>query len=205
MMRRLNKYVRRLLGKSASRRQNFYSRDLLAGSRTTINVGEYTYGCPQVIWGEESSLTIGKFCSFAGDILIILGGGHRTDWVTTYPFPALPDEWMEAARIKGHPTTKGDVIIGNDVWIAHGATILSGVRIGDGAVIGARSVVTADVPPYAIVAGNPAKVVRYRFDNKTINDLLRLRWWDWPIDRIRSNMELLCSNNIDKILEKTDA
>lgn len=203
-MRKLKKYFRRLFGKRDAVRKNFYSRDLLAGSRTSITVGEYTYGCPEVVWGEDASLTIGKFCSFAGDVLIILGGGHRVDWLTTYPFPALVDEWPEAAGIVGHPVTKGNIVIGNDVWIAHGATILSGVRIGDGAVVGARSVVTSDVPPYGIVAGNPAKLIRRRFDDATIDALLRLRWWDWPTDKIRDNMVSICSNNIDVLLALQD-
>ncbi|HEX5127349.1 MAG TPA: CatB-related O-acetyltransferase, partial [Rhodocyclaceae bacterium] len=124
------------------------------------SIGRGTYGDDLLVrnWNEGTTLRIGNYCSIAAGVKIYLGGEHRTDWVTTYPFSAL---WPEAAHIEGHPRSKGDVTIGNDVWIGTEAMILSGVTIGDGAVIGARAVVSRDVPPYAIVAGNPASVVRY--------------------------------------------
>jgi len=121
--------------------------------------------------GEEEGLIIGKYCSIAANVTIMLGGNHRYDWITTYPFSVI---WPAYSYIKGHPKSKGFVVIGNDVWIGRNAMIMSGVHIGDGAVVGAGSIITKDVPPYAIVAGNPAKVVRYRFNEDQIERLLRI-------------------------------
>ncbi len=116
-----------------------------------INAGEYTYGIPTVLRYENNAkLFIGKFCSIADGVVIFLGGEHRTDWITTYPFSML---WEEAREIKDHPSTKGDVIIENDVWIGRYATILSGVTIGSGACIGAKSFISCDVPPYSVFVG----------------------------------------------------
>jgi len=151
--------------------------------------GKGTYGIPKVYdWGEGSTLRVGAYCSIADGAQIFLGGEHRTDWVTTYPFPVF---WEAAMGIQGHPRSKGDVIIGNDVWIGTEATLLSGVKIGDGAVIGAKSVVVKDVPPYAIVAGNPARVIKMRFDDDTIARLLRVKWWEWDNARIERALPLL--------------
>ena len=147
-----------------------------------------------------ATLRIGAFCSLA-DITIFLGGEHRVDWTTTYPFPEL---WDEAAEIRGHPATKGDVVIGNDVWIASGATILSGTRIGDGAVIGMGAVVSGAIEPYAVAAGNPARTVRKRFDDETIDRLLRVAWWDWPDDEIREALPLLLSPDIEQFLQHAE-
>jgi hypothetical protein len=121
------------------------TRDVLAP--LGYQAGDFTYGVPAVWrWGEPATLIIGKYCSLSIEIVIQLGGNHRPDFVTTYPFSAIAD-WPEAADIEGHPASKGDVRIGNDVWIGMGALILSGVTIGDGAVIAARAVVSRDVPP----------------------------------------------------------
>lgn len=116
------------------------------------------------------------------EVVFLLGGEHRADWITTYPFNAL---FGEGAHITGHPSSKGDIVVGNDVWIGYQSCILSGVTIGNGAIIGAKSVVTKDVPPYAIVAGNPAKFIRYRFPQETIDKLEHLAWWDWDISVIK--------------------
>ncbi|WP_198026184.1 CatB-related O-acetyltransferase [Mesorhizobium sp. LNHC209A00] len=161
-----------------------------------FDIGEYSYGVPTVRWwGEKASLKIGRFCSISDGVEIFLGGNHRSDWITTYPFSAIA-HWPEAESIYGHPSTRGDVIIGNDVWIASHAMIHSGVKIGDGAVIGAGSVVRRDVPPYALVAGNPAEAVRLRFSEREIATLLKIRWWDWEEGRIRDTLPLLLSGNI---------
>ena len=114
----------------------------------------------------------------------------------------MNNEFPEAKDISGHPATKGNVIIGNDVWIGYKATIMSGVTIGDGAVIGACSVVTKDVKPYEIVAGNPAKVIRKRFSDEIIIQLLKIAWWNWPIEKIKAEIEFLCNNNIEKFIER---
>lgn len=175
------------------------TRDAL--SQFGFKVGEFSYGVPTVLsWGEAATLTIGNFCSFAGGIDILLGGNHRPDWVSTYPFPAI-SHWPEAADIEGHPATNGDVIIGSDVWIGFKATILSGVTVGDGAVVGACAIVTRDVPPYAIVGGNPARILRMRFSDDIIQQLLEVRWWDWDLERIRRHIPLLMQPDISKFLK----
>lgn len=178
-----------------------YTKDLLKDQWGVAGIGDYTYGCPKVMyWGENAELTIGKFCSIAEDVVIFLGGNHRMDWISTYPFP-VSEDWCRDLDLQGHPASRGNIIIGNDVWIAHGATILSGLTIGDGAVIGARAVVTKDVDPYMIVAGNPAKNVRRRFDEDTVRQLLALKWWDWPYEKIRKYLPLLCSSNIEDLFK----
>lgn len=164
------------------------------------SIGDHTYGTPQVLsWGEGARLRIGKFCSIAQEVMIFLGGEHRTDWVSTYPFSMFFDD---VRQVPGHPKTKGDVTIGNDVWIGARAVILSGVSIGDGAVIGAGSIVTGDVAPYAIVAGNPARLIRMRFDAPTIERLVKLRWWDWSPEKIKKNLPLLFSDRVRELLDQ---
>ncbi|MBN2717678.1 MAG: CatB-related O-acetyltransferase [Deltaproteobacteria bacterium] len=149
--------------------------------RSKVSYGEHTYGVEKITvaqWGEGQNLTIGKFCSLAAGIFVYLGGNHRTDWVSTYPFGALKGTVFGTKKMPGHPASSGDVRIGNDVWIGQRVSIMSGVTIGDGAVIAARSHVCRDVLPYEIVGGNPAKHIRYRFDEEFISLLLKLRWWD---------------------------
>lgn len=172
------------------------------------SVGKFSYGVvnsPLVLSDvpdRSGTLRIGKFCSIASGVTIILGGEHRPDWVTTYPFSII---FKKFSDLPGAATTKGDVIIGNDVWIGMDALILSGVTVGDGAVIGAGSVVARDVEPYAIVAGNPARLIRKRFDQAIINKLLEIKWWDWTTERITENMPLLLSNKINEFIEKNSA
>ena len=139
-------------------------------------------------WGEGATLEVGSFTSIASGVQIFLGGEHRTDWVTTFPFNVL---YEEGKAITGHPKSKGNVEIGSDVWIGVEAMIMSGVNIGDGAVIGARAVVTKNVPPYSIVAGNPAVVVKKRFDDTTIQRLLDIKWWKWEDAMIKSAIPFL--------------
>lgn len=158
--------------------------------RNLLSIGKHTYGWENltidVYRGSEARVEIGHYCSIAPDVRIITGGMHPTHWVSSFPFKA---RWNLTGRFEdGCPYTKGDVVIGNDVWICAGVTILSGVKVGHGSVIGASSVVTKDVPPYAIVAGNPACVIRFRFDDERIRELLDARWWDWSEDRIRKEV-----------------
>ena len=165
---------------------------------------DFCYGQPnfkQWPGGSNASYTCGNFCSIAGNVTVYLGGNHRTDWVTTYPFGHIHTN-VFSTRMPGHPATRGDVIVGNDVWIADNVTIMSGVRIGDGAVIACNSHVVRDVPPYSIVGGNPAKLIKYRFTRKQIEQLLTIQWWNWSVQKIDENVHLLCNNNIDEFLAK---
>ncbi len=166
-----------------------------------IEYGDFTYGFPTILsWGENTKLIIGKFCSISANVTIFLGGEHRNDWVSTYPFNALLKNYE---YIKGHPKSKGDVIIGNDVWIGRDAVILSGVKIGDGAVIGANSLVTKDVEPYSIVGGNPAKLIRYRFKKEIIDALLNMEWWNQELEEIAEIIPLLQSEKVSEIINRS--
>lgn len=170
-----------------------------------MNVGKYTYGHHNIktfSWGEGARLEIGAFCSIAGNIEIYLGGNHNTQWVTTYPFGHICTNVFNTFDGAGHPSTKGDVIIGNDVWIGANTTIMSGVRIGDGAVIAANSHVVKNVEPYSIVGGNPARHIRYRFTKDQMDNLLKIRWWEWSVAKINENVKLLCSDTIDEFIQK---
>lgn len=159
-----------------------------------ISVGRFTYGNPEFkIWGDSERIEIGSFCSIAEEVVIFGGGEHRTDWATTFPLRIAFDD--EFAGLDGHPSTKGITKIGNDVWIGFRSIILSGVTIGDGAVIGAGSVVSRDVPAYAIVVGNPARLIRYRFSVEDINKLLSMKWWNWSLEKIIKNIPNLSSVN----------
>jgi acetyltransferase-like isoleucine patch superfamily enzyme len=167
----------------------------LTPSDSRVSIGRFTYGNPQfMLWSETERIQIGAFCSIADQVVIFGGGEHRVDWVTTFPLRIAFDAPL--AGKDGHPASKGATKIGNDVWIGFRAMVLSGVTIGDGAVIGAGAVVTADVAAYAIVAGNPAKVIRYRFTSGEIEKLLSLRWWEWDTDKIKANISMLCSAEI---------
>lgn len=162
-------------------------------------VGVGTYGVPMVHdWQEGTSLKIGSYTSIAMNVEIFLGGHHRTEWVSTYPFPALIPE---AAKIEGYAVSRGDVLVGSDVWLCSNAVILSGVTVGHGAVVAAGAVVSRDVAPYSIVAGNPARHVRWRFSPEVCAALLEVAWWDWPEQEVRSISPLLCSDQLDSFLQ----
>ena len=141
-------------------------------------------------------LIIGKFCMIASDVTFIMNGAnHLNEAISTYPFAIFGHDWSNAMDGKKYPT-KGDTIIGNDVWIGFGATIMPGITVGDGAIIATKSVVTKDIEPYSIVGGNPAKKIRKRFSEPEIKELLELRWWDWPIEKITRNVKVLTGNEI---------
>lgn len=167
---------------------------------SNYKIGDYTYGWPKILFKDSgANLEIGKFCSIAGNVQIYLGGNHRTDWITTYPFNVFPDIFPDSNNIKGHPATNGNVVIGNDVWIGNDVSILSGVTIGNGAVIAASSVVTKNIGAYEVWGGNPAKLIKTRFDKDEINKLENLKWWDWDIDKIKLNTHVLCSSIINDL------
>jgi acetyltransferase-like isoleucine patch superfamily enzyme len=188
--------VRRLLDRIRRRPSGSgnLTRDHLAAgiARHGWQVGDCSYGRLRVrTWGEKARLVVGRYCSFADGIEVLLGGHHRTDFVTTYPFFAFPDLWPGAPRPENYPFARGDVVIGSDVWIAAGATILSGVTLGHGAVVAARAVVVRDVPPYGIVGGNPAQLIGMRFDEPTVAALLETAWWDLDREAVARLVPLL--------------
>ncbi len=166
-----------------------------AAASQFMKVGEYTYG-PEInirIWTEFKSgsiVKIGKYCSLADNITVFLGGNHRLDWISTYAFKIIGHKYALP------PDTKGDIVIENDVWVGSGATILSGVTVGSGAAIGACSVVASDIPPYCVAVGNPVRVIRKRFPDDDIEWLLDIRWWDWPVEKVRKYAKFLTSNDI---------
>ncbi|MEC4806598.1 MAG: CatB-related O-acetyltransferase [Jaaginema sp. PMC 1079.18] len=143
-------------------------------------------------------LIIGKFCAIASDVQFIMNGGnHDIHHFTSYPFYIFGEAWQKVTPTEIN--TKGDTIIGNDVWLGYNATILPGVQIGDGAVVGAKAVVTKDIAPYTIVGGNPAKPISQRFQPDVIEILLSLKWWNWPIEKITQHLEILSSNDGEKL------
>lgn len=168
-----------------------------------MDIGKYTYGEKNITvrsWGEGAKLRIGAFCSIAGNVKVYLGGNHRTDWITTYPFGHINKGVFNRFNGVGHPATRGDVCIGNDVWIGENVTIMSGVTIGDGAVIANNSHVVKSVEPYSITGGNPARHIRFRFSEEQIAALLAIQWWKWDDTRINNHLTTLCSDDIDAFI-----
>lgn len=149
----------------------------------------------------HDKLIIGKFCSIAcGAKFIFNSANHTLSSVSTYPFPIFFEEWgLNIKDVAAAWDNKGDIIIGNDVWIGYEAVIMAGVTVGDGAIIGTRAVVTKDVPPYTIVGGVPAKPIRKRFDNETLDELLKIRWWDWSEEKIERNIQAIQSGCLEQL------
>lgn len=173
--------------------------------RYGFEIGAHSYGRPKVRFPESGrKLTIGRYCSIADKVEILLGGDHRLDWVSTFPFAAFPDVWP-SAKDGGYHASRGDVTIGHDVWLGSGAMILSGVTIGHGAAVAARAVVTKDVPPYAIVGRNPARVIRARFDAATVAALLDVAWWDLPDTEVAGLIPLLQSDRAQDLIDAVRA
>jgi len=170
----------------------------------SFEVGVYTYGveniCIDRYIGSDCNIKIGKYCSISKNVTIITGGNHPINWVSTFPFRAKFN--LEGKFKDGMPFSNGDIYIGNDVWIGTGVTILSGVKIGDGAVIAANATITKNVPAYAVVAGLPCKIIKYRFDNESIEKLLKIKWWNWDEHKVQEMIPLLSSSNINEFFEK---
>lgn len=174
-----------------------------------IIVGDYTYyDDPEDVYNFEKNvlylfefmqdkLIFGKFCQIATGVRFIMNGSnHAMNGFSTYPFKVFGGQWSKAPL---DVKSKGDTVIGNDVWIGNSATIMQGIKIGDGAIIGTNSLVTKDVPAYTIVGGNPAKEIRKRFDEETIQLLLAIKWWDWDVQKITDNIDFITNGNIDEL------
>ena len=181
-------------------------------TRPNIEVGDYTYY--DDLDGPErfqehvthhydfigDKLIIGKFCAIGRGVEFIMNGAnHRMGSVTTYPFNIMGHGWEAFAPTLEELPLKGDTVVGNDVWFGQNVTVLPGVHIGDGAIIAANSVVSRDIPPYCVAGGNPCRVFRPRFDRELTEYLLKLKWWDWPPDKIFRNLEALCSSDLERI------
>ena len=152
-------------------------------------------------------LIIGKFCSIAcGAKFLFTSANHTMKSLSTYPFPIFFEEWeLDKKNVASAWDNKGDLVIGNDVWIGYEAVILSGVQIGDGAIIGARAVVTKDVPPYTVVGGVPAKEIKKRFDPKTTLTLQKIEWWNWPVEKIRQFLPQIMNGEVDALSLSNDS
>lgn len=175
-----------------------------------IIVGRYSYysgyyhghsfdDCARFLLPDEGAdrLIVGSFCSIGSGAAFIMAGnqGHRHEWISTFPFFFMPEVPAFAGARNGYEPA-GDTVIGNDVWIGSEAIIMPGVRIGDGAIIGTRALVTKDVPPYAIIGGNPAKMIRKRFGDHEIGLLMEMRWWDWSDDQLKAAMPIMTSEDV---------
>jgi acetyltransferase-like isoleucine patch superfamily enzyme len=155
-----------------------------------------------ISWSDRYCVFLGKYNSIGRNCNFFLHADHRSDWITTSSQllgPVTP-EIANLHMNMGHPTSKGDIYIENDVWIGANSTIMSGVKIDNGAIVAAGSTVTKYVPPYAVVAGNPAKIIKYRFNPKQVDSLLKISWWDWTEDRIKTEAMGMWSNNIDEFI-----
>jgi acetyltransferase-like isoleucine patch superfamily enzyme len=148
----------------------------------------------------EAHVQVGSFTGIHASVVFVLGGYHYMDWVTTFP---IRDRLMGKKGADG-PFAKGSTEVGSDVWIGYEAMVLSGVKIGHGAVVGARAVVTKDVRPYAIVAGNPARELKRRFSDEQVEALLRIKWWEWPDEKVFELADLICSPRVDEFIERFD-
>ncbi len=178
-------------------------------SRANISVGDYTYyDDPDDVANFEKNvlyhfdfigdrLIIGKFCQIAAGVRFIMNGAnHAMDGLSTYPFKIFGHTWADAPL---HSVSKGDTVIGNDVWIGNAVTFMPGVTVGDGAIIGANSVVAKNVSPYSIVGGNPAELIRLRFDEATVETLCALKWWDWPVEQITRHLNVITSGDVESL------
>ncbi|MER7449323.1 CatB-related O-acetyltransferase [Nocardia beijingensis] len=150
-------------------------------------------------YGPEK-LIIGKFCSIATGVRFIMNtANHRMDGPSTYPFPIMGGSWSEHLDLHTDLPNRGDTVVGNDVWFGNGVTVLPGVRIGHGAIIGAGAVVTGDVPDYGVVGGNPARLIRTRYDDRDVARLLTVAWWHWPLERITEHVRTIMSGTIAEL------
>lgn len=195
-------------------RQTVYLKNVI--TKENIIVGDYTiyndfYNEPRdfeknnVLYQypiNNDKLIIGKFCSIACKAKFLMtSGNHTMKSLSTYTFPIFYEEWgLDTRHITDAWDNRGDIVIGNDVWIGYDAVVMSGVEIGDGAIIGTRAVVTRDVPPYTIVGGVPTRAIKKRFNDDMISALLSIKWWDWPYEKIQAHIPYIQSGDIDKLI-----
>lgn len=198
-----------LFFKKKKKYSNYFLKDNLKNeiSQNLAVIGKWSYGNPKIYrWNWKNKIYIGNFCSLGPEIKIIIGGNHRTDWVSTSQLPAdtfnFDDTFLNAQKIKNYNYSKGDLHIENDVWIGAFSIIFSGVRLGNGSVVAAGSVVTKDIEPYTIVGGNPAKLIKKRFTSKQINFLNSSKWWDLDDKKIDLLSKYLLSEKVDLFIKK---
>ncbi|MGI2124972.1 Vat family streptogramin A O-acetyltransferase [Shewanella baltica] len=185
-------------------------------TRENIIVGDYTYyddpAGPErfesnVLYHFDfigDKLIIGKFCAIAKDVKFIMNGAnHQVSGFSTYPFYIFGNGWEKVMPNPADLPHKGDTCIGNDVWIGYNATIMPGVKIGHGAIVASQSVVTKDVPPYAVVGGNPATVIKLRFEQDVIDKLIAIAWWDWPIEKITQHLHAIAGAVLTQLQQAT--
>lgn len=186
--------------------KNFITRD-------DIIVGDYSYyddpkgadrfEIDNVLYLYEGSgvqLKIGKYCALATGVKFIMdGANHRMDGPSTFPFPIMGGAWADHMTLLMDLPSRGDTVVGHDVWMGYEALVMPGVSIGHGAIIGSRAVVTQDIPPYAIALGNPAKIVKFRFSEKEIETLLEIAWWDWAVDDVTKNIDVIMSGDVETL------
>jgi virginiamycin A acetyltransferase len=152
-------------------------------------------------YGPEK-LVIGKFCAFAEGVRFIMNGAnHRMDGVSTFPFPIMGGSWAEHMDLITGLPGRGDTVVGNDVWLGYQAAVMPGVKIGHGAIVAAGSVVTSDIPDYAIAGGNPARVIRSRYAPEDVQRLLEIAWWDWPAEHLTRHIRTIMSGSVDEVAE----
>ncbi len=170
----------------------------------TLVMGNMSYYAPNVVKyaGDTGRVLIGNFASVAPDADFYVGGLHRTEWVSQYGLRAMLG--LPGAGEDGFTHGRGDIVVGSDTWVTNGVTVMSGVTIGDGAVVGTKAVVARDVRPYAVVVGNPAREIRRRFSDEQVDALLRIRWWDWPTEKVSQHIELLCGPDVDAFIARFD-
>jgi acetyltransferase-like isoleucine patch superfamily enzyme len=170
----------------------------------TLVMGNMSYYAPRIVKykGDTGRVLVGNFASVAYDAEFYVGGLHRTEWVSLYGLRAMLE--LPGAHEDGFTHGRGDIVVGSDTWVANGCTVMSGVTIGDGAVVGTKAVVAKDVRPYAIVVGNPAREIRRRFSDEQVDALLRIRWWDWPTEKVKEHVALLSDPDVDAFIARFD-
>ena len=166
-------------------------------STIPIRVGKHTYGTEWMnvlVWSnhEEAKIEIGRYCSISFNLRLFFGGNHNYDWITTYPFGHTTSTKNDFPQVKGHPKKVSSIIVGNDVWIGRDVTIMDGVEISNGTIIAANSHVVTSTEPYSIIGGNPAKLIKKRFSDEKIEELMMLKWWDWSDEKVKNNYKNLC-------------